>query len=103
MNLRRLKTDKKGYTLIEIITVLVIIGIVASIALGGLIMYQRHAAFKKNNEYAQTLFSAAQASLSHAKVSGQLEELREELKESKYDDNKLEQEMICLLYTSRCV
>lgn len=94
MNLRRLKTDKKGYTLIEIITVLVIIGIVASIALGGLIMYQRHAAFKKNNEYAQTLFSAAQASLSHAKVSGQLEELREELKESKYDDNKLEQEMI---------
>lgn len=94
MNLRRLKADKKGYTLIEMITVLVIIGIVASIALGGLIMYQRHAAYKKNNEYAQTLFSATQASLSHAKVSGQLEELREELKDSRYEDNRLEQKMI---------
>lgn len=94
MALRRNKIGKKGYTLVEAMVVLVIIGIIASIAIGGLTMYQRYAAFKKNNEYAQTLFSAAQAALSHAKASGQLEELGEELKSGEALSGELKKGMI---------
>lgn len=94
MTLRRKKTNQKGYTLVEAMVVLVIIGIIASIAIGGLTMYRRYASFKKNNEYAQTLFAASQAVLSHAKGSGQLEELREALKTQEEGSGKLTQDMI---------
>ena len=90
----RKKLDKKGFTLVEMIVVLVITVIIASLALGGLTMYQRYAAFKQNNSYAQTIFAAAQASFSRAKASGQLEELREELKSDAYKENELSQAMV---------
>ena len=69
------RNPKGGYTLVEVITVLAIIAIVAGAAVYGILAYQRYAAFRKNNEYAKTIFTAAQSALTHYKASGELEEL----------------------------
>ncbi|MEG2667327.1 MAG: prepilin-type N-terminal cleavage/methylation domain-containing protein [Lachnospiraceae bacterium] len=83
------KRYNQGYTLVEMIVVLAITAIIASITMGGLVMYQRHATFKKNNEYAQTIFSIAQSSLNHAKMSGQLEMFSDMLDTPAYTGNLL--------------
>lgn len=89
----RLK-DNRGYTLVELMAVLVIFGILLAIAGGGIAAYQKHSAFKKNNEYAQTIFTALQSSMAHAKAGGSLDELSEELSGSEYKDNRLNGKMI---------
>lgn len=94
MNNRRKKLNSnKGYTLVEVIVVCIILGILAGVAAGGLIAYQRRSIFKKNNEYAQTIFLAAQTALSQAKNSGQSEELTE-LLENGNEGNELTSSMV---------
>lgn len=94
MNNRRKKLNgNKGYTLVEVIVVCIILGILAGVAAGGLIAYQRRSIFKKNNEYAQTIFLAAQTALSQAKNSGQSEELTE-LLENGNEGNELTSSMV---------
>lgn len=94
MNNRRKKlSSNKGYTLVEVIVVCIILGILAGVAAGGLIAYQRRSIFKKNNEYAQTIFLAAQTALSQAKNSGQSEELTE-LLENGNEGNELTSSMV---------
>ena len=41
--------DNRGYTLVELMAVLVIFAILLAIAGGGIAAYQKHSAFKKNN------------------------------------------------------
>lgn len=89
----RLK-DNRGYTLIELMAVLVIFAILLAIAGGGFAAYQKHSAFKKNNEYAQTIFTAFQSSMAHAKAGGSLEDLTKELSKTEYKDNRLNGKMI---------
>ncbi|MBS7009304.1 type II secretion system protein [Anaerostipes sp.] len=89
----RLK-DNRGYTLIELMAVLVIFAILLAIAGGGIAAYQKHSAFKKNNEYAQTIFTALQSSMAHAKAGGSLDELSKELTGSEYKENRLNGKMI---------
>lgn len=72
--------DNRGYTLVELMAVLVIFAILLAIAGGGIAAYQKHSAFKKNNEYAQTIFTALQSSMAHAKAGGSLDELSKELR-----------------------
>lgn len=86
--------DSAGYTLVELMAVLVIFGILLAIAGGGIAAYQRHSAFKKNNEYAQTIFTALQSSMAHAKAGGSLDDLTKELSASKYKENQLNGKMI---------
>lgn len=86
--------DNKGYTLVELMAVLVIIGILMAIAGGSIMAYRKHSAFKKNNEYAQTIFTAFQSSLAHAKAGGSLEDLSKELSETEYDKNHFNGRMI---------
>lgn len=91
MEKRNFKNKKKGYTLVEVITVLAVIAIVAGAAVYGIIAYQRYAAFRRNNEYAKTIFTAAQSALTHYKASGQLETLEEKLdKNLTKTDNTIE-------------
>ncbi len=86
--------DNRGYTLVELMAVLVIFAILLAIAGGGIAAYQKHSAFKKNNEYAQTIFTALQSSMAHAKAGGSLDELSKELSGSEYKDNRLNGKMI---------
>ena len=86
--------DSAGYTLVELMAVLVIFGILLAIAGGGIAAYQKHSAFKKNNEYSQTIFTALQASMAHAKAGGSLDDLTKELSASKYKENQLNGTMI---------
>ena len=86
--------DSAGYTLVELMAVLVIFGILLAIAGGGIAAYQKHSAFKKNNEYSQTIFTALQSSMAHAKAGGSLDDLTKELSASKYKENQLNGMMI---------
>lgn len=92
MKKKKTRGNTKGYTLVEVIVVCIILAILIGVAAGGLIAYQRKAIFKKNNEYAQTIFLATQTALSQAKDSGQSEELTDLI--VKDTGNKLTSSMV---------
>ena len=75
---RRLNTH--GFTLTEVIVTIVILGILLGTTITGLITWQHRAMYKKNNEYAQIIFNAAQSALSHREAGGNLEELEKYVK-----------------------
>lgn len=69
----RIKEQRTGgFTLVELIVVLVVLGILASLAVMSLIGWQDHADFKRQNEYAQSIFTAAQIQLTQYAERGQL-------------------------------
>lgn len=70
------RSSTKGFTLIEVIVTIAIAAILLSFSVGSLIKYQQYSAYRQNNEYAQTLFVAAQSALAHYKASGQLEDMK---------------------------
>lgn len=65
---------KKGFTLVELVVVLAIFGLLASITGLGLYSWTRYSINKENNENARTIFLAAQESLTHMQASGTLSE-----------------------------
>lgn len=73
------KVDKKdaGFTLVEVAVTFAIMMILVSLSVGGILAYQDYADFKRQNSYAQTLFSAAQTKLTDYSVRGQMEKLKE--------------------------
>lgn len=72
----RIKKDKtSGFTLVELIVVLVVLGILCTLAVMGIMGWQDYADFKKQNEYAQSIFSAVQIQLTQYGERGQLTEL----------------------------
>lgn len=81
-----------GFTLVELIVVLVVLGILATLAVMSLIGWQDYADFKRNNEYAQNIFSAAQIQLTQYGERGQLTELIEAVT----DDGKAERKSYML-------
>lgn len=66
---------KKGFTLVELVVVLAIFGLLASITGLGLYSWTRYSINKENNENARTIFLAAQESLTHMQASGTLDTL----------------------------
>ena len=81
-SVRRIKNiwkrqDNGGFTLVELIVVLVVLGILCSLAVMSIIGWQDYADFKQNNEAAQSIFAAAQIQLTQYAERGQLSVLRD--------------------------
>lgn len=70
-----LKMNSNGFTLVEVIVTIVILGILLAGGFVSIISWQHNALYNKNNEYAQTIFSAAQSALAHMDAGGNLGEL----------------------------
>lgn len=70
---------KKGFTLVELVVVLAIFGLLASITGLGLYSWTRYSINKENNENARTIFLAAQESLTHMQASGTLKDFGENI------------------------
>ena len=63
----------RGFTLVEVIVVLAVIAIISSAAVLSITGYIDKARFDKNEQNAQSVFQAAQASISRKKTSGEIE------------------------------
>ncbi|MCR5232781.1 MAG: prepilin-type N-terminal cleavage/methylation domain-containing protein, partial [Lachnospiraceae bacterium] len=72
--------DNRGFTLVELIVVIVIIAILAGLTVGGILAWRDWADFNRENEYAETLFVAAQNQLNDYSASGRLEAMQKALK-----------------------
>ena len=70
---------RKGFTTVEVIVVMVLVLIMAGGLILGIIKWVDWTNFKRQNEYARTLFVAAENQLTEYAQSGQLEELSEKL------------------------
>lgn len=62
----------KGYTLMELMTVVGIIAVVVAIAIPSVIAINRSLKFKQRNDYAKTVFIAAQTNLTDMRSSGDI-------------------------------
>ena len=71
--------NTSGFTLVEVIVTLVILTILLTGAVMGIASWNRNSIYKKNNEYAQTLFIAAQAALAQEAAAGNTQEFQNPL------------------------
>lgn len=68
-----------GFTMVELMVVLVIMAILAALVGGGLIAYTRLARFEKNEANARTLFQTAQIALTRRDTAGELDDFRQKV------------------------
>lgn len=94
------KTGKKGFTLTELIVVLVIMGIIAAIAVPLFTNYWRNAEFRKNEENARTVYLVAESKLTYYRSSGQWDSFQKQIKkqaekdQEKSDENRTVEEAV---------
>lgn len=69
------KFNKKGFSLVEMLAVVAIMVILCGIVMVAIFSLQKSMRFKECNDYAKTIFMAAQANLSAMRSSGELGEL----------------------------
>lgn len=74
------RAKKKGYTLMELLVVLAIMGIILAIAVPSFISYWRKAEFRKNESNAKTIYLAAESKLTYYRSSGQWKQFKKEVK-----------------------
>lgn len=72
-----MRNKNSGFTLVELLVSFAILLILATLGVAGVLAYQDYADFKRQNSYAQTLFSVAQAQITSYSVRGTLPELME--------------------------
>ena len=75
----RRNRKNKGFTLVELITVLVILSIIAAIAVPFFVNYWKKAEFQKNEANAKTVYLAAESRLTYYRSSGQWEDFKEQV------------------------
>lgn len=83
---RKNKQYNKGFTLVEMVVTLIVLSILLSLSVFGLLSWQDWANFKRENEYAQVLFVAAQNQLTEFSADGRLKEMQESLSGSLTDE-----------------
>ena len=77
---QKLRTAR-GFTMVELMVVLLILGILAALAGTGLIAYVRLARFEHNESGARTVFQTAQIALTRKDTSGDMDTFLTELRE----------------------
>ena len=86
------RQKKKGFTLVELVVVLVIMTVILGIAIPSVLHYMKMAEFRKNEENAKTVYLAAESKLTYYRSSGQWEEFKKEVmsqgKEAPFTDSK---------------
>ena len=86
------RQKKKGFTLVELVVVLVIMTVILGIAIPSVLHYMKMAEFRKNEENAKTVYLAAESKLTYYRSSGQWEEFKQEVmsqgKEAPFTDSK---------------
>ena len=70
---------KKGFTLVELVVVLVIIGIVSAIGIPTASHFIKNAEYRKNEENAKTAYLAAESVLTWYRTSGQWEDFQKQV------------------------
>ena len=70
---------KKGFTLVELVVVLVSMTVILGIAIPSVLHYMKMAEFRKNEENAKTVYLAAESKLTYYRSSGQWEEFKKEV------------------------
>lgn len=70
------KDRKRGYTMAELLAVVAIIAVVSALVITGIVAISRTLKFKQRNDYAKTVFLAAQANLSEMRSDGSLFKLQ---------------------------
>lgn len=71
--------NKKGFTMVELLVTLAIMVVLAGVASMSLLAYNDYATFKRQNEYAQSLFVAAQNALTRYSENGELEGIERQI------------------------
>ena len=72
------KNRKKGFTMVELMVVLIILSIIAAVAVPFFINYWRKAEFRKNEENAKTVYLAAESKLTYYRSSGQWDSFKKQ-------------------------
>ncbi|WP_296116261.1 prepilin-type N-terminal cleavage/methylation domain-containing protein [uncultured Eubacterium sp.] len=80
------KTGKKGFTLTELIVVLVIMSVIAAIAIPFFTNYWKNAEFRKNEQNAKIIYLAAESKLTYYRTSGQWESFQKQIKKQAEKD-----------------
>lgn len=81
----KLNRSDRGFTLVELIVTIAIMAILISATVAGALSWIDWSRFNRENEYAQTLFFAAQNQLTEYAANGRLNEMKEELRGDKTD------------------
>ena len=71
-----IRKNKKGYTMTELLMVIGIIAVVCAIAIPSIVMISRSLRFKQRNDYAKSVFMAAQQNLTEMRSDGELDVLQ---------------------------
>ena len=83
------RTWKKGFTLTELIVVLVIMSVIVAISVPFFVNYWRNAEFRKNEQNAKTIYLAAESKLTYYRTSGQWESFKKQIqKQAKSDQSQ---------------
>ena len=80
---------KKGFTLVELVVVLVSMTVILGIAIPSVLHYMKMAEFRKNEENAKTVYLAAESKLTYYRSSGQWEEFKKRISDGKEEDEDM--------------
>ena len=74
------KRNSRGFTMVELMVTLAVMGILLAITFVGLNAWIRNSEFKKCNEYAHTIYTAASLELSSLELASDLDRFTEQVK-----------------------